>query len=169
MSLRFALLGLTAAKPATGYELTRLFDLSLAHAWHASHSQIYPELRKLEEEGLVEVVSEGARNSRTFAATDAGRQALRTWLVETPPTRKVRNEDALRLFLIPTLSPADRRRVLERELAVVEEEARQLRALAEQIDVHGKPPTFRPMIDLGERTLPVTIAWMQEQIQAAER
>ena len=172
MSLRFALLGLTAALPSTGYELTRLFDASLAHAWHASHSQIYPELRKLEEEGLVEVVSEGARGSRTFAATDAGREALRVWLVEGMPSRKVRDEGALRLFLTSLLEPADRKAVLERELAVVEEHVRTLRALAERSDELAKqdrPTGFRPMIDLGLRITPVTAEWLRDQIEAADR
>ena len=59
MSLRHAVLGMLASQPGTGYELTQWFDRSLSHAWHASHSQIYPELAKLEAEGLVEVIGEG--------------------------------------------------------------------------------------------------------------
>ena len=172
MSLRYALLGLTAALPSTGYELTRLFDRSLAYAWHASHSQIYPELSKLEEEGLVEVVNEGPRGSRTFATTDAGRDALRAWLVDVAPNRKVRDETALRLFLTSLLEPADRRVVLERELALVEERARALRELAARSDElvkQDRPPGFRPMIDLGLRTLPVTAAWLRDQIEATDR
>ena len=46
MSLRHALLGLLAVQPATGYELAQKFDASLGTAWHASHSQIYPELAR---------------------------------------------------------------------------------------------------------------------------
>ena len=65
------MLGLLSQQPGTGYELTQRFDRSLTNAWHASHSQIYPELAKLQEQGLVEVIGEGARNSRTYAITDA--------------------------------------------------------------------------------------------------
>ena len=50
MSLRHAMLGLLTLAPSNGYELTRRFDQSLRNAWHASHSQIYPELAKLEQE-----------------------------------------------------------------------------------------------------------------------
>ena len=99
MSLRHAMLGLLATEPATGYELTAKFDKSLGNAWHASHSQIYPELAKLEAEGMVEVIAQGARNSKTWALTDAGREELRHWLVEVEPSRQQRNESALRLFL----------------------------------------------------------------------
>ena len=61
----------------TGYELARVFDLSLSNAWHARHSQIYPELARLDELGLVHVVGEGARRSRTWDVTEAGRAELR--------------------------------------------------------------------------------------------
>src|SRR4029079_18379133 len=79
MSLRHALLGLLAVAPATGYELAQKFDVSMGTAWHASHRQIYPELARLHEAGMVEVVGEGARNSRTYAVTDAGREEIRAW------------------------------------------------------------------------------------------
>ena len=119
MSLRHALLGLLTWKPGTGYELAQAFEGSLINAWHASHSQIYPELAKLEAEGLAEVVGEGPRRSKTYAATDAGLEELRRWLMETEPNRAQRNETALRWFLVYMLEPEQRRAVLERELAFV--------------------------------------------------
>ncbi|WP_279579818.1 PadR family transcriptional regulator [Fodinicola feengrottensis] len=68
MSLRYALLGLLADEPASGYDLARTFEISLQRwAWHARHSQIYPELNKLADEGLIDVVDEGARGRRTYA------------------------------------------------------------------------------------------------------
>src|SRR4051812_50048874 len=73
MSLPHAVLGLLTLAPSNGYELTRRFDESLSNAWSASHSQIYPELAKLEQAGLVEGGGGGGRGSRTYAATAAGR------------------------------------------------------------------------------------------------
>src|SRR3954468_2178337 len=116
MSLRYAVLGLLAVQPATGYELTQKFDRSLSNAWHAGHSQIYPELARLEEAGMVEVVGEGARRSRTFAVTAAGREELRSWLLSSEPNRSQRSETAVRWFLVALLDPADRCAVLEAEL-----------------------------------------------------
>ena len=122
MSLRHALLGLLADHPASGYELTRTFEASLAqHAWHARHSQIYPELNKLADEGLVAVVGSGARNRRTYGLTDDGRAELARWLLSEPDSTSVRNENVLRMFLLPALSPDDARVVLERFAAEGEE------------------------------------------------
>src|SRR3954463_4161486 len=110
MSLRHAVLGLLERRPSTGYELTQTFDRSLSTSWHARHSQIYPELAKLEAAGLIALVGEGARRSKTYDITDAGRAALRDWLVESEPDWSQRSESGLRLFLTPLLDPADRKR-----------------------------------------------------------
>jgi PadR family transcriptional regulator AphA len=167
MSLRHAVLGLLAAQPSSGYELTRRFDVSLANAWHASHSQIYPELARLEEAGMVEVVGEGARNSRTFGITGAGREELRRWLVETEPNRAQRNETAVRWFLLALLEPAERRAVLERELEHAETYTAMLREISERMDDSGGHP-FAPTVDLGLRTTAVMGDWLREQLAAAE-
>jgi PadR family transcriptional regulator AphA len=168
MSLRHALLGLLWMHPGTGYELTQRFDSSLSNAWHASHSQIYPELAKLEAAGMAEVVEEGARRSRTWAVTDEGREELRRWLLETAPTRNQRNETALRWFLVFRLDPEDRRAVLERELEFVEAAAAERRALTEQLDAEGKAGGFRPVLDLAARVDPAMIGWLREQIEATK-
>ncbi|NLG22587.1 MAG: PadR family transcriptional regulator [Actinomycetales bacterium] len=105
MALRYALIGLLLDRPGSGYDLARRFaEVVGAYAWDAKHSQIYPELRRLEEEGLIEVVERGARRRTTYACTAAGLSALRAWLVEPPAsTGGVRNEHVLRLFLLAAL------------------------------------------------------------------
>src|SRR5690349_9196339 len=104
MSLRYALLGLLAEEPASGYELAGRFERNLRrYAWHARHSQIYPELSRLAQDGLITVVAEGARGRRTFAITETGRARLREWVLQPNADPVVRNEHTLRLFLLSTL------------------------------------------------------------------
>lgn len=170
MSLRHAVLGLLSIEPSTGYELTRRFDGSVANAWHASHSQIYPVLSSMERDGLIEVASEGARRSRTWAVTDAGRAELRRWLVETEPDRGQRNESVLRWFLQELLPTADRRVVLERELADMRAANDHLRALAEakRAQDGDRPRGFSAAVDLGLRMQATLIPWLEEQLAALE-
>lgn len=52
-TLRYAILGLLNRKAMTGYDLSKEFQTSLAEFWHAKHSQIYPELKALAEDGLI--------------------------------------------------------------------------------------------------------------------
>ena len=42
----------------TGYDIKQFVDKSTRHFWAASYGQIYPELRRLEEQGLIEGQSE---------------------------------------------------------------------------------------------------------------
>src|SRR3954469_11287039 len=163
VSLRHAVLGLLAIEPSTGYELAHRFDSSLSNAWHASHSQIYPELARLSEAGMVEIVGEGARNSRTYAVTEAGREELRDWMLSREPNRSQRNETAVRWFLVALLDPEDRRAAPERELEFVASHLRMLDETAEQIDALDRPHPFRPTVDLGQRTALVMREWLQEQ------
>ncbi|WP_210493253.1 PadR family transcriptional regulator [Patulibacter sp. SYSU D01012] len=168
MSLAHALLGLLADHPGTGYELRQRFEVSLRSAWYASHSQIYPELARLEARGLVEVVARGARGSKTWAVTDAGRDELRRWLVETEPNRDVRNEPGLRAFLVFLLDAADRRRVLQAELEEVRGRLASLDEIAARLDGLDRPATFAPVVDLGQRVDAVVEAWLREQLAAAD-
>src|SRR4030095_6301494 len=113
MALRYALLGALADQPRTGYELLKHFRQSLAYAWPASHSQIYPELARLLEDRLIEQTGAGARNSKTYAVTEAGRADMRRWLLETTPDRRVRSDAALRTFFLWLLEPAEAERQLD--------------------------------------------------------
>ena len=80
MSLRYALLALLTAQPMTGYDLAKAFHSSVGHVWHAPDSQIYPQLRRMETEGLVTGTSVpwGPRGTKTrYDITDAGLTAFR--------------------------------------------------------------------------------------------
>ena len=83
MSLRFALLALLTAQPMTGYDLAKAFHSSVGHVWHAPNSQIYPELRKMEHDGLIlgEIVAWGTRGRKTlYEVTPEGDPAFREWI-----------------------------------------------------------------------------------------
>jgi DNA-binding PadR family transcriptional regulator len=87
MSLRYALLGVLEARPMTGYELAQFFDTSMAWVWSAPHSNIYPALRKMHAEGLLEAETDikGEKLERTvYSITDEGRRTLREWVVSDP-------------------------------------------------------------------------------------
>ncbi len=83
-----ALLGLLARRPATGYELARLLRRPIGHFWHARHSQIYPELGRLEAAALIRhtvIAGPGPRPTKRYRITAAGRRQLRQWLLATTP------------------------------------------------------------------------------------
>jgi len=120
MSLRHALLGSLADQPRTGYALLKHFEQSLAYAWHASHSQIYPELARLERAGLVKhtLVQQTARpDKKRYRITAAGRAAMRSWLASPIDASVARDEFSLRVFSMWLSDRRTVRAMLDVELA----------------------------------------------------
>lgn len=105
MSLPHILLGLLA-KPASGYDLHREFENSLAHFWSANLSQIYPALKAMEKEGLVTsaaVAPALGPARRLYARTDVGQQALAAWLTDGPQILNVRRHYLAQVYLLNNL------------------------------------------------------------------
>jgi DNA-binding PadR family transcriptional regulator len=99
------ILGLLSLAPRSGYDIKTVVDRSTRFFWAASYGQIYPELRRLEREGLIrgEDASNGARGRRVYELTKAGREALRAWLLGPTTTVELRDESLLRLFFADNL------------------------------------------------------------------
>ena len=169
MALRYALLGALADQPRTGYELLKHFQQSLAYAWPASHSQIYPELARLLEDGLIEQTGSGARNSKTYAVTDAGIAEVRAWLRDTAPDRRVRSDAALRTFFLWLLEPAEAREQLEGERGywqgVLDEF---VRIREEPTGRNKKARAFRIALEGGIRTVEARLAWLEDALAEIE-
>jgi DNA-binding PadR family transcriptional regulator len=96
----YVILGMLRHQPRSGYEIKQVVDRSTRFFWAASYGQIYPELRKLAEAGLVEGESQpqGGRKRTLYRLTPAGREELRRWLGEEPDVPAVRDEGLLKLF-----------------------------------------------------------------------
>ena len=162
MSLRYALLGALADSPRTGYALLKHFEQSLAYAWPASHSQIYPELARLRDDGLIEQTGSGARNSKTYALTDAGLVEIRRWLRETEPDRRVRSDALLRTFFLWLLEPDEARAHLERERVHWRDLLSELELIRERPRAPGrKEQAFEIALEGGIRTAKSRLAWLE--------
>jgi len=70
--------GLIAEVPGvSGYDILKIFDLSMTHYWHAHPSQIYPTLEQMEEFGVIKRRKVIQRSARTKVCTHyAGRRAM---------------------------------------------------------------------------------------------
>ncbi|MDQ4489079.1 PadR family transcriptional regulator [Sinomonas sp. ASV486] len=109
MSLRFALLALLRVGPLSGYDLQKQFAVSVGHVWHAPDSQIYPELRKMEAEGLIEGEERprGERGTRkVYHVTDAGERAFLDWMRTPLEYARVRDPAHLRAAYLEATTPA---------------------------------------------------------------
>ena len=76
-TLKYAILGLLNRKNMTGYDLSKEFETTLFEFWNAKHSQIYPELKSLSENGLVRYEVEITGNvleKKVYSITEKGRE-----------------------------------------------------------------------------------------------
>ena len=96
----YAVLGLLAIRPWTGYELTRQAKRSLRFAWPKSERLLYSEPKKLVEHGLATAYEEsaGQRNRTVYTITDEGRAALAEWTTTAPQPPLLEAEALLRLL-----------------------------------------------------------------------
>ena len=87
MALRNAVMAALLEGEASGYDLAKGFEASVANFWMATPQQLYRELERMEGEGLVSarvVQQERRPNKRLFSLTDAGLQVLRDYVGEAP-------------------------------------------------------------------------------------
>jgi DNA-binding PadR family transcriptional regulator len=95
MALRNAILATLLEGEASGYDLSKGFDASVANFWMATPQQLYKELETLEAQGLVtaRVVEQDRRpNKRLFSLTEAGRAALRDFTAQPAKITAIRDE-----------------------------------------------------------------------------
>lgn len=119
MTLRFAVLGIIAQKPSTGFDLRREFEVSESVIWPAPQNEVYRVLRGLRREGFAHVVETGPRGKQVYAATDAGREALAAWLL-SPTDYTLRYEPVLKACFLDQISPELRRERARQDLAFFE-------------------------------------------------
>jgi DNA-binding PadR family transcriptional regulator len=123
MALRHAVLATLLEGEASGYELSKRFDVSVANFWSATPQQLYRELERLEAEGLLHahVVEQRRRpNKRVFTLTEAGREEL--YAFTTRPARPMAMRDEL-LVKLQALDAGD----LDAVMAALSERMEQAR------------------------------------------
>lgn len=100
MALRHAVLAALLEGEASGYQLAKRFDVSVANFWSATPQQLYRELERLEEEGLLlgRVVEQRRRpNKRVFTLTAAGRDELRAFIAQPARPTAIRDDLLVKL------------------------------------------------------------------------
>ena len=119
-TLKYAILGLICKRPMSGYDILQEFSMNLSEFWSAKHSQIYPELKKLSEEELIDYsveITGTVLEKKVYRITEKGKQEFLTWLnedVSMQPTAK--DVFRLRMYFSGQLEKEDRLRLLESQL-----------------------------------------------------
>jgi PadR family transcriptional regulator AphA len=167
MSLRHAVLGLLNGKSGSGYDLLQTFNTTLANVWPATQSQLYGELGRLTDAGLLSVSEQGARGRKEYSITEAGRAELVHWLADTEPNRVRRSESLLRVFFLGNLTHEQATGYLQEEADISRQRLEHLLTIerlaaweADDLAIYG-----RLALEYGKRLMAMQLEWSQWSIE----
>src|SRR3954454_15633748 len=135
----YVILGFVRGEPRSGYEIKALVDNSTRFFWAASYGQIYPELKRLSEAGLIagKDVPTGGRKRTVYEITADGEEELRAWLRQPPHTFEMRDEGLLKLFFadaLPRQEALATLRAMRAQRHAAHERLREIEKLKGEID-----------------------------------
>jgi DNA-binding PadR family transcriptional regulator len=165
-------LGLLGFRPMSGYEIKALVDNSTRFFWNASYGQIYPELRRLADGGLIEGSDEpqGGRKRVVYSITDSGRAALAQWHASSGAIQELRDETMLKLFLADavgseaTVAALEGKRDHHRGIAA---ELREIQDLKKELD--DNPESAMRTLRLGIDWNDWVAGWCERELESVRK
>jgi PadR family transcriptional regulator AphA len=140
----YLMLGMLRLGAKSGYAIKKSADISTRFFWPTSLAQVYPELARLERQGLLtrRDDSQGARARSAYQITPQGEAALLAWLRSSRETpTQFRDEGVLRLFFADALPGEDQlalvRRLRERARANASHMRAEILPVAAELAEHG--------------------------------
>ena len=100
-----SLLGFLHEAPMSGWELAQKVEATIGNFWNVTRSQIYRELRALDEAGFVEAGDRGARDRVRYRVTAAGKGAFAEWIAQRPGPELIRMPILLAVYFGRHLEP----------------------------------------------------------------
>jgi DNA-binding PadR family transcriptional regulator len=145
--LGYALLGLLARGEQTGYALSQGLKDPVSFFWYAQHSQIYPELARLEALGLVEhtrIEQTERPDKKVYKLTKSGKETLRGWLAADTDVPKNRDELVLKAYSIWLSDPKAAVKIMDDHAKVHQERKAEYEKRLEAITVKAGKEIWQP-------------------------
>jgi len=171
---RFVILGLLREQPMTGYELKKWIDLKMSLFWRESFGQLYPELGKMVQEGLIQVKEEnetGGRGKTRYVITENGRVAFNGWMSEICEKDTIRSEARLKFFLADEENEENLIQLLKDFHQQNSERLAMLESVRQRMAAYQSEPQnkyVKHMLDLGIRQQQLCCDWSRDYIRELE-
>lgn len=176
MSLKHAILAMIDIEKGTGYDLAKRFDQSVGFFWPSTFQQVYRDLGKLEQDGLVSaqaIEQEGKPNKKVYTITAQGLDELRKWLSTPAKEMKIKDTFLIKLFSGHRLDKTELLADLERQRQQHQASLDNYTALANGIKSQGDKlfkKYFLPYqtLDLGIRFEQTWLQWSEDLTKTLE-
>src|SRR5438874_13567394 len=126
----------------TGWDLVGAAEKGLGNFWNITRSQVYRELRLLDERGLIESGTVGPRDRRPFTITQAGRDAFGDWISRSPAQEVIRFPLLLTVFFAEHVDPQRLERFLRLHQLEHQEKLEAYERLEERIGADQSGPAL---------------------------
>ena len=153
-------MALLAGDGGHGYELKQALQQEFGPLLPAlNNGQIYSTLARLERDGMVEgePVSDDTRGKRVYRLTDAGREALRTWLGLPVPGTRLKDEFFIKLVVATSVGLAEPTDLIERQRI---EYLQSLRDLDARLTESRRGPTTELLVEGAVLHLKADLEWL---------
>ncbi|MEO3945896.1 PadR family transcriptional regulator [Gorillibacterium sp. CAU 1737] len=162
------ILGILMEGPMSGYDIKRTIDQSVGFFYSASFGSLYPALKRLDEQKLIEGEETGSsKNKKLYTLRPEGRDRFLAWLAE--PLTRARNEHMLKIFFYDYLNAELRRGRLQSFSGQLQGELHHLRAVQEIVDRETEeledPGAYAHRLSVltyGLRSLETVLNWVQD-------
>ncbi|MGH1646415.1 PadR family transcriptional regulator [uncultured Enterococcus sp.] len=98
-TISYVVLAMLIRSPLTGYELKRFLNLF----WEAHHSQIYPTLKELRKQELIEIIDIPDGKRKIYDITPAGKELVKEWVFTKSHAPSQKDEFLAKVFTISAL------------------------------------------------------------------
>jgi len=171
---RYVLLGLLQEEELSGYEMKKIIDIRMSFFWQESFGQIYPELSKMIEEGLIDFSnskSDGKikREKIRYKITLKGERELKQWMVAENEKDTSRSEFLLKMFLSTDKNVEEMRKHI---LQFKEQSEQKLQLfnlfdleLNKVVEMHNNHKQILLVLNLGIRQAKLYIDWSKEILE----
>lgn len=172
---RYAILGMLNEGPMSGYDVKKKIENDLGHFWRESYGKIYPELKRLEEDGLATVRTEnhdGRPSRKVYTITVTGMVELKKWVSILPDDPLNTSELLLKVYYGHQVSPANTASLIRRALDHVNDgldEVREVRRKLRSSQSGDAEQVHRlATLSFRERYYEFLEAWCDESLESLE-
>lgn len=170
---QFVILGLLTERPLSGYDIKKIIDIRFKFFWNESYGQIYPELKRMIEDELIESeIMDSDRGKQLYRITQKGYEELKQWMYEGPGTESYRLEILLKRYFAGIVDPTIMINHIQQfefqhkqELNILNQFKHELETIDDPQHNHSH---VLSVIDFGIKTNTAYLEWSKETISKLE-
>ena len=172
MSLKYSILGLLHYRDMHGYQIKKTIENQFGHMWTINYGQIYPNLKKLKDEGLVTMIEEANQGEKgpsrkMYSITDKGSRIFLEWLESLPEKSMLLRDPFLMRFVF--FGFGDKKRsieIVEEQINLYNTQMKKRRENLERLQHHDI--YVRLMAELGVRMNEMLLEWLERSRKEIE-